>query len=162
MWDLSLWAPGPHSLQTPEGIHSITSCLQEENSSHRSQGLKDLLKALWGGRGTGIETGEPDFLPLILKHNYFTPCSHGAFDGYRCSGRKLWAGVGSGGVRDREWDEIEADDRGYGVQGTLAAKAEVEMLPKGPLQKTLILLRLENPYILLEHPHGTTCPVFVI
>lgn len=65
-------------------------------------------------------------------------------------------------MREREWDETEADDCGYGVQGTLRAKAEVETPPKGPLHKRLILLSLENPCILLEHPHGTTCPVFVV
>lgn len=77
-------------------------------------------------------------------------------------GGELWLGDGSGGMRGREWDETEADDSGYGVQGTLTAKAEVEIPPKGPLQKTLIFLILENPYILLEHPHGTTCSVFGI
>lgn len=65
-------------------------------------------------------------------------------------------------MRDREWDETEADDCGYGVQGTLTAKAEVETPAERILQKTLILLSLENQYILLEHPHGTTCPVLVI
>lgn len=112
-----------------------------------------------------MKVGSLVFCPLFLN----TLTSHSAHmvqlmtvDVERVVGGELCAGVGSGGVRGREWDETEADGCGYGVQGTLTAKSVVETPPKGPLQKTLTLLILENPYILLEHPHGTTCPVFVI